>query len=57
MPVHRVRVDGELESAVEDIERAERVVSTEMAGDGCVLVFTEPRSQKRSAPGEKETRA
>lgn len=57
MPVHRVRPDGELESAIEEIESSERIVSTELVGDGCVLVFTEPRSQKRATPAAKETRA
>ena len=58
MPVRRVRVDDELERAVEDIERTERVVSMVMAGDGCLILSTEPRKQHRlgAASGEKETR-
>lgn len=56
MPVHRVKPDDRLEKAVEDIEESERIVSTELVGDGCVLVFTERRQQRR-APGGKETRS
>lgn len=57
MPVHRVPINDDLERAVESIEQRERVVSTEKAGDGCVLVFTELRGEARVKPGTKETRA
>lgn len=53
MPVHRVLIT-ELEDKVDEIERSERVVSTERHGD-VVLVFTEPKSSRRKA-GESETR-
>lgn len=56
MPVHRVLLDDDLERAVADIERNERIVNTSPAGEGCVLVFTEPRAE-RAKPGVKETRA
>jgi hypothetical protein len=54
MPVHRVPV-SEVEAFVADLEQRERIVSTEVVGDGAVLIFTEPKDQRR-APGEQETR-
>lgn len=54
MPVHRVTV-AEIESAIADIEKTERIVSVTPVGDQSVLVFTEP--SKRRAPGAIETRA
>lgn len=56
MPVHRVPIE-ELEACMKRIEETERVVSTESAGDGAILVFTEPlQHAKRARPGEQETR-
>lgn len=56
MPVHRVALDANLEDTIARLERTDRIVSTLPHGDGCVIVFTEPKSGKRAAPGERETR-
>lgn len=52
MPVVRVPLDDDLERAVADVERKHRIVSTQLAGDGCVLLFVEA---KRKTP-PRETR-
>lgn len=52
MPVHRVTV-AEIERAIEEIEKTERVINVSPVGEQSVLVFTEAKRQK---PGSKETR-
>lgn len=50
MPVLRVPIDDGLERAVADVERKHRIVSTETAGDGCLLLFVE--AKRKSPPRE-----
>lgn len=53
---HRLSVDN-VEADVARIPDDRRVVAAVNAGDGAVIVFTEPREPRRSAkPGEAEQR-
>lgn len=54
MPVHRVPMD-DLEDNVASIEKSERIISLTPAGDGAVIVLTEPKA-KRAKPVEVEQR-
>jgi len=54
MPVHRVPND-QLEERVAEIERSERILAIQGAGDGAYVIVTEAKTQ-RAKPGEKETR-
>lgn len=54
MPVQRVS-NADLESAVEQLERKNRICSVTESGDGAFVIIYEPRG-KRSTPGDQETR-
>lgn len=55
MPIHRLSTaPDELEKAVADIERSERIVGVAHDGAGCLIVVTDKAS--RTKPGSKETR-
>lgn len=56
MPYYEIPKDETTAARIEKIEERERIVSVVPHGPGALLVFTEPRGE-RKAPGAKERRS